>query len=108
MELKFAEDQGFRTTLYYVAFTDIKNMIGDAAAACSLTRNMEHPFLLRVPPLRAANICMTTYSVSRENRVDVGRIIANDQGIVRLLLCRLDGHGHLSSLVWRVPLVSQE
>ena len=48
MELKFAEDQVFCTTLCYVAFTDIENMIGDAAPARSLTRNMEPPFQLRV------------------------------------------------------------
>ena len=48
MELKFSEDQGFCMTLLYVAFTDIENMIGDAVAACSLTRNMEPPFQLRV------------------------------------------------------------
>ena len=48
MELKFAEYQGFCTTLWYVAFTDIENMIGDAGAACSLTRNMEPPFQVRV------------------------------------------------------------
>ena len=82
------------TTLFYVAFTDIESMIGDAVhiqrtprsmpAACSPTRTMEPQShsCSELPPLRAANICLGTHSVSREYRGDVSRIIANDKKIV--------------------------
>ena len=94
-------------------------MIGDAMrtqrtsrlmpAVCSLTQIWSVCFPLRAAAFTGSEHPIGTHCESREHRVDASRSLpfwVDGVEIIALMTCRL--HGHLSSLVWQVSLVSQE